>query len=262
MVSKPLLMKIKPLWLREKLFWKLYCQQAVKFTELFDNASLEFSPEISLKLMPTDIGHQHIALTGFVELEVSQIVNNLSKLGGLMVDVGANYGYYSCLWASGNINNHVIAFEASPRNVEPLRFNITRNNLEKQITLENLALGREKGILPFTFKSDVQSGWGGLLNPNDQGEIEVQVIPLDDYFADRKDLTIDLLKIDTEGADTWVLQGAENLLRQKKIKQIFFEENLVRMEALGIKPGIAQALLEDCGYRITKIGKREYYATC
>jgi len=258
-INRPWLMKIKPLWLREKLFWKLYYQTS-DFLDLFEQATLEFSPEIHLKLIPTDIGHKQIAFLGFCELLPSRQIAQLGKIGGLMVDVGANYGYYSCLWASANTKNQVVAFEASPRNVSALQLNLINNNLETQVDVHQIAIGKESGTLPFTLGPEEQTGWGGLLVKNEKAAIEVPVISLDEIFFKSQDKHINVLKIDTEGADTWVLQGAEQLLRHKRISNIFFEENLVRMSALGIKPKEAQELLQDCGYHFEPIGTDEWYA--
>lgn len=74
---------------------------------MFASASLEFAPQINLKLQRTEIGHKSIALCGFYELEVTRQIVALAKQGGLFVDVGANYGYYSCLWAASNSENQV-----------------------------------------------------------------------------------------------------------------------------------------------------------
>lgn len=258
--KRPWLMKLKPFWLREKFFWKLYLNQTTAFPSLFEHASLEFAPQISLKLLPTDISHKQIALVGFYELPVSQRIAKLAKAGGLMVDVGANYGYYSCLWAAAGIENRVVAFEASPRNFSALEFNLIENKLEPQVAVHQIAVGKEIGSLPFTLGPDEQSGWGGLLVQGQNDAIEVPVVSLDDVFFETEYERIDVLKIDTEGADTWVLQGAEQLLRSHKISHIFFEENYVRMSALGIKPGDAQILLQNCGYHVKKIGAYEWYA--
>lgn len=103
------LMKIRPLWLREKLFWKLY-YQTTAFSRLFENATLEFAPQISLKLMPTDISHKQIAFLGFSELLPSRRIVQLAKAVGLMVDVGANYGYYSRLFSTSNLKRCRICF--------------------------------------------------------------------------------------------------------------------------------------------------------
>ena len=262
--ERPLLMKLRPLLLREKLFWRLYKKQANKFLCLFENASLEFAPKISLKLMPTDISHQQIAFLGFIELAVSRWIAELAKAGSLMVDVGANYGYYSCIWAAAGEQNQVIAFEVSPKNSSALKMNVTRNRLQSQVKVYEKALGKEDGSFPFTLGPDDQSGWGGLLSKgqdNQDGTVEVQVVTLDDFLAKSEHEHIDVLKIDTEGADTWVLQGAEHLLRSHKICHIFFEENTVRMSALGIQPGEAQNLLRDCGYRLEHLNSGEWYAS-
>lgn len=254
-------MKIKPLWLREKLYWKLYSDQAVAFTSLFENTTLEFAHEISIKLMPTDTAHQMTAFCGFYELLVSRRITQLARAGGLMVDVGANYGYYSCLWASHGTKNSVVAFEASPRNFSALKLNLITNKLQFQVDVHEIAVGKETGSSPFTLGSEEQSGWGGLLVNTQTSTIEVPVVSLDEFFIKSAYKYIDVLKIDTEGADTWVLQGAEKLLRSHKINHVFFEENTIRMSDLDIKPGEAQNLLRNCGYRLKNLGGGEWYAS-
>jgi hypothetical protein len=64
---------------------------------------------------------------------------------------------------------------------------------------------------------------------------------------------IDVMKIDIEGADTWVLMGAEALLRDKLIGRIFYEENTTRMRELGIAPGEAESFLQSLGYRVLRL---------
>jgi FkbM family methyltransferase len=258
--TKPFLMNIKPLWLRYKLFCKLYINKTKQYLGLFEDAKLEFAPHISLKLMSTDIAHKAIVFCGFYELPVSQRIAQLAKVGSLMVDVGANYGYYSCLWAAAKENNRAIAFEASPRNFSALKLNLQRNDLADRVDLYEMAVGKEAGSLPFSLGPDEQSGWGGLLTQSEDTSIEVPVVSLDDFFLKNQCQHIDVLKIDTEGADTWVLQGAEKLLRSHKVSHIFFEENVTRMSALGIEPGEAQNLLEQYGYRVEKLGVGEWYA--
>lgn len=261
--NRPLMMKIHPLWLREKFFWKFFVNKSSFFPWLFSQAKLEFSPQVSLNLMKSDISHQEIAFCGFYELPVSRRIIQLARSGGLMIDVGANYGYYSCLWASANAANRVIAFEASPRNLLPLKANLNQNRLENKLEVHGVAIGKKKGNLSFTLGPDESSGWGGLVledQANEANVIEVPVTSLD-YFWHNRVQRIDVLKIDTEGADTWVLQGAEKLLQSHQIIHIFFEENMERMNALGIESGEAQNLLRDCGYQLKNLGRNEWYAT-
>jgi hypothetical protein len=63
-----------------------------------------------------------------------------------------------------------------------------------------------------------------------------------------------LLKIDVEGADTWVLLGCEELLIRKQVRRIFFEQNLPRMRRLDIDPALAHGFLRSKGYHVTCLG--------
>ena len=256
-----LFQKIQPLVLRQKLYYRFFSKEAYRFPHLFDLESLEFAPNTRLKLKPKDVGHQVIAFCGFYELELTRKIVALAKEGGVFVDVGANYGYFSCLWAATNPENRVIAFEASPRNMSALRNNITNNNLQSCVDIYDIALGKEVGNLPFSFMSEEQTGWGGLSLKDEINTINVPVVTLDQFWTETSYSTIDVLKIDTEGADTWVLQGAYQLLKEKRIKHIFFEENKVRMSALGILSETAKDLLLSCGYQVKAISKGEWYAT-
>ena len=88
-----------------------------------------------MKLVPGDCISDVIAFTGVYELKLSRRISELARRGGILIDVGANLGYYSLMWAALNPRNKCIAFEASPRNIEILRHNISTNGLDKQITL-------------------------------------------------------------------------------------------------------------------------------
>jgi len=58
-----------------------------------------------------------------------------------------------------------------------------------------------------------------------------------------------LLKVDAEGADGWVLMGAERLLRERRIAEVWFEQNKPRMRALGIEEAEPERFLQAAGYR-------------
>ena len=65
---------------------------------------------------------------------------------------------------------------------------------------------------------------------------------------------IDVLKIDTEGADYLVLCGSERLLKNKLIKNIFFELNKPRMKLLNLEVTDALKYLESMNYSYNPIG--------
>jgi hypothetical protein len=69
-----------------------------------------------------------------------------------------------------------------------------------------------------------------------------------DEVVDR-DQPIALLKIDAEGADTWVLEGCEGLLRVRAVREVWYEQNRPRMDALGISLNVARDYLRSLGYQ-------------
>lgn len=249
---------IYPLALRKRIGYRIQ-----KFyPDINDrNISLEFDKQIKLDLSKYDVAHRDIIFNGFYELDFSKTLLKLAGKGGLLIDVGANYGYYTCLWASKKVQNKVFAFEASPLNIEPLKRNVEKNRLQDQINKFPVALGKEKGKLNFTLQNESgETGWGGLTLNNNEQLIEVEVDTLDNYAYKYNFDQIDILKIDTEGADTWVLYGAKNLLARKKIHHIFFEQNTERMNLLNIGIPDAKSFLEDLGYKVEEKSATEIYS--
>jgi FkbM family methyltransferase len=207
------------------------------------------------RLMTTDSAHRAIAWMGFYELALSRFLARLAKEGGTLVDVGANVGYFSCLWAAAQPANRVHAFEPSPQVVALLRENLAGQNFSSRVRVFDNALGRADEEAGFTLGPAGQTGWGGITATPDGGEISVSVRRLDRLFD--ASCVIEVLKVDVEGADTWVLYGAEGLLRGKRIKHVFFERNRPRMSQLGIAWSEPMDFLADCGYRVCRINGGE-----
>ena len=254
MVLPSLIRKIKPFWLREQVFWKMGRWMKLN-PAIFDNARLEFAPAVTLALKATDIAHRQIAVLGYVERDLTVALRTLASDGGLLMDIGANYGYFTCLWAGANKSNRVVAFEASPRNFGGLKLNVEKNGFQSQVTVVPKAAGRAAGRMHFSLGPEDETGWGGLALDKGMDAVEVEVTTVDQYCSQSGISAIAVLKIDTEGADTWVLQGCEELLRAKAIKNIFFEENPSRMRELGIQPGEAGRFLSANGYSIERPGE-------
>ena len=248
-MKKPLLMRMAPPSWRTWIYYHLYRSRKDRWPGIYESAELHEAPGIFMKLSPTDEGHGLMAFGGMFEWSLTKEIVGLGRQGGLMVDVGANYGYFSLLWAAQKLGNRVIAFEASPRNQPLLRENIQRNGLTDVISLRTEAAGKEAGRLSFHLGPAEQTGWGGLVQDGSKGaDISVPVVTLDEQLKGIP--MVDVLKIDTEGADTWVLEGCQQLLKGKRIRHIFFEEHKGRMANLNIERGKAISLLSDHGYSV------------
>jgi len=241
------IIKFFPKRVQRSLLYRCYFPVKEKWHHLFETAELSMAPNVKMKLVPSDLMHASIAFTGEYETELSREVVRLSRsTGGLLIDVGANAGYFSLLWVASNSNSTAIAFEPSPRNTQIIKENIRNNGFDNRITLRSIALGRDTGEFDFDLGPSESTGWGGLVHETGERTIRVQVERLDELIP--SDAVIDLLKIDTEGADTWVLQGCEKLLLEKRINEIHFEQNKPRLAELGISEFEAEDYLRSTGY--------------
>lgn len=144
------------------------------------------------------------------ELEIFQAVCGVSKR---VVDVGGNIGLYSVI--AGNAGCVVDVFEPVPENYEFLERNIIDNNLQKQITLIKKAVSSSPGTANI-FLSQKNIGTHSLSSHAAESTkaLEVDVVTIDDTI--KRQSSVDILKIDVEGYDGYVLDGAKKLIASSK----------------------------------------------
>jgi FkbM family methyltransferase len=142
---------------------------------------------------------QRIALEKYESYETELILRQL-EVGDVVVDVGANIGYYTILLADKiGKTGKVYAFEPDKINFEILLKNIKENNL-KNIEAINVAIGSKRGKLKL-HKSKDNFGDHKLYG-SDKDIEKVKIIRLDDYL---KNFKIDLMKVDTQGWEPEVI---------------------------------------------------------
>ena len=246
----PFIWRIIPDRIKASVFYRFIYSPKRKWEFLYDSASLEYAPGVVVSLVPSDIMHGSIAFLGYYEKELSEAISDIaSEEGGLFVDVGANIGYFSLIWVSQCTDkNKAIAIEASPEIIPLLKENVNQNDFDNKISIKDFAVGETNGELLFDLGHKNQTGWGGQATESSERLVTVHQYRLDEIIQEE----ISLLKIDTEGSDTFVLKGAENLLKSKKIKHIVFEHNLERAKALEIIESEPVEFLESLGYKVFK----------
>lgn len=175
------------------------------------------------------LNHESMRLSGethFVKKVLPRIVGQDQPL---LIDVGANEGQYVQLLSERFPSALIHAFEPNPETYDRLQINCARY----AATLKNVALGSRSGSATLFDRSDqAGSSHASLYRDvieeiHDQGVLEtnVPVSTLDEYCQSEGIDYIDFLKIDTEGGELSVLQGARRLLRQHRIACIQFEFN-------------------------------------
>lgn len=133
----------------------------------------------------------------------------------VILDIGANIGQTSfniiVTQQKKGLNPIVYAFEPYPRTFKKLETNKTLNSAVSVKTY-NLGLGRKKGMLHMTQHSPLNSG-GFRMTDESDNSISVPVISLDEFVSENQLTKIDFIKIDVEGFEVQVLEGALETLK-------------------------------------------------
>ena len=150
-------------------------------------------------------------------------INKSTKQEKVIIDIGANIGFFTIYALIKNPNSQIYAVEANPKNFEILKKNINENNLSDNVKVFNYVVTSESGFQPFYLSSN--SGWSSIYN--DRGAkngkmIQVDSTSLSMLFEKCKLNVIDLLKIDIEGAEYDILLN-DNFLENYKVKELFVE---------------------------------------
>lgn len=167
---------------------------------------------------------------------------NLER-GEMFVDIGANIGRYSILVARAvGSNGRVLAIEAHPRNYRLLSRNILLNKLSN-ISALNIAAWNANGEVKL-HAAGVSVSHSLKVNHH-LGEIEVRARMMDDVVREFGLPRVDLVKIDTEGAEIEVLQGMQNTLKKYHPKMI--------VEVWNKNLSDFQAFMKKQGYRLDEV---------
>jgi FkbM family methyltransferase len=174
------------------------------------------------------------------------------KPGAVVLEVGANIGVFSVLMARwAGRNGMVHAFEPSPVCCEALTFHLDLNGVTDRVVVERAALSNSEGTATFycAGTSGTNSLSGAHIN-TDFGSIEqteVRVTTVDSYcFANR--VSPFLIKIDVEGFEFHVLEGAFDILKRCR-PVILVEFHPLNWADIGVCPDSTMSVLGELGYR-------------
>lgn len=155
-----------------------------------------------------------------VENNIFTFLSKNLKKNSVFLEVGPNSGYFSLL-ASAIIKAGTIhAFEPAPQPYENMKKSIKLNNV-RNIKLSNVCIGDKNGVVEFysSFHSDVS---GLKKTPYQKGNriIKSKMTTLDNYCKENKIKKIDIVKIDTEGAEKNIVFGSSNIIKKFHPKMI------------------------------------------
>lgn len=152
----------------------------------------------------------HVMLDGAWESWLTVFMARLIQPGMAVVDVGANHGYYTLLFAHlTGPSGRVAAIEPHPRTAALLRKSVSANGFAPQVTVFEQAAGAQDGATVYlhTPPNEPKNGhvttWQGT---PEQGAVPVTGARLHTMIADWP--RVDFIKIDVEGAEEHCLEGA------------------------------------------------------
>jgi FkbM family methyltransferase len=139
----------------------------------------------------------------------------------LFVDVGANVGVYTVL-ASGVKGCRSISCEPVPGTFIHLLNNIAINQIGNKVKALNIGLSDKSGFLHFTKNYNSALNHVQLGEEGGQDNIKVEVDSLNHLLEKENPI---ILKIDVEGFETMVINGAKDVLKKESLKAIIIELN-------------------------------------
>lgn len=158
---------------------------------------------------------------GIYEEYETEIFKSLITSDTTLIDIGANIGYYTLIATNLIKKGKIYSFEPVDSNYELLIKNIALNNSKNVKTFQK-AVSNKKGKMKI-YVDEKNLGNHSLSKknvPNEMGFKEIETITLDSFLNDSNNTISNtiVIKIDTQGAEGLIIEGAQDLLLKDNIK--------------------------------------------
>ena len=197
---------------------------------------------------------------GVYEREYLLFLRNLvqDKSNSIFIDIGANVGQHSLFMSM--VCDEVHSFEPNPVVSKRLGEKISVNH-KSNIIVHEVGLGIKDEELPFFPPKGSNHGTGSFIekysNNNEEKPILLKVVNGDQYISRLVLAKVDLIKIDVEGYEKYVLTGLKETLKQYR-PLIAMEYSATTQESFVDAEEFMKLL--PSGYRVKKISCNNSYA--
>jgi len=194
-----------------------------------------------------------IYLSGLWEPETTDFVLMKMKPGVNVLDVGADIGYYTLLFAKlVGAKGNVYAFEPIPKAKYYLDKNVELNEL-KNVKTYGFALFDDAGMVcledPFN-KSNINPQKKRL----SKNDIQVEMKVFDGWRSEESIDRVDFMKLDVEGAEMNILRGMRETI-EKDRPEILVELHPSQLKNFGFVPSDMLEFLTGFGYQIDPVDR-------
>ncbi|MCW2989889.1 MAG: putative methyltransferase [Solirubrobacterales bacterium] len=214
---------------------------------------------IQVLLYPSDNLYDRYVHRGYNEVREQDFTARYLKPGMTTVDVGANYGLYSLMFAKLAGPEGVHAFEAEAWNHQRLLVNLALNGWAAGPHVHLAAVADQSGTVELNVFPREEFGWHTIGKPemelhgqpyHPEETRTVPAVSLDDYCSEQGIDRIDFLKVDVEGAEPEVFAGAAALFAERRVGCVLFEVSEQMLAGLGHTGAEVFEQLRGWGYAI------------
>jgi FkbM family methyltransferase len=154
----------------------------------------------------------------------------------LLYDVGANCGFYTLIQCARDPALRVVCFEPHPETFRRLQRNLVANQLENRVTAVPAAVTAVSGVCDLNVSPESSMGiiaTSTVQSLEQPKSVTVEMVSLDDY-AEKQNTYPDMLKIDVEGFEADVLNGARKCLNKARSVVLEFHSELLAQQCLAL----------------------------
>jgi FkbM family methyltransferase len=174
------------------------------------------------------------------------LLRQLIQPGMTVVDVGANIGIYTRFFSGlAGVSGRVHAFEPAPSNFKRLQENAEHL---ANVSLNHAAVGDRSGTIRLFVSDELNVDHRTFDSGDGRKGIDVPVVSLDDYFAAGQ--RVDLIKIDVQGYELSVLQGAKRVLEENRDIKVLMEFWPYGLAKAAVAPSKVIDLINSLGFEI------------
>lgn len=191
-----------------------------------------------------------------MDFDEFDFIKKVSRKGDVIIDIGANIGVYS-FWFDKCISDEgrIFAFEPDKNNLIKFRYNMELNKETTAISIYDLAVSNKEGVIDFFSGLDEQSSISFQTNKAGMETCQVKTTTLDGFCKQENIEVVNFLKIDVEGAEYLVLEGAKELLTNKSIKVIQLELNN-HINNYNLKVADVVKMMNEFNYSLYRLGEK------
>jgi FkbM family methyltransferase len=168
-------------------------------------------------LTPSEHIQQQLFWYGYYEKPVALLLQNLINPNSIILDIGANIGYFTLIAAQRAKIGRVYAFEPVKELFQKLQRNIVENNFQNT-ELINSAVGESQKDSIIYISSTDNAGMSSLKPPENFSGITqaIKIINIDQWIVQSGIKQVDIIKLDVEGGELFALHGMTEILMNFK----------------------------------------------